>query len=158
MTSTRLEPGDRVRVPDGREGKLLWIIPSGTEAAVALDGAPGTFHIHPSCLTRVLSVPVIPIDPAADRIVDALCAPSNARRVKLGVSLTEDQWAALQRACCHYTNETTGGESAPAWHALDALRRQAGLELLPREWPARHGEPPYPLYAAGPALDPEEWP
>lgn len=48
-----LKTGDRVRVPDGREGWLCWIIPSGPEAVVALDGVGGTFHIHPSKLERV---------------------------------------------------------------------------------------------------------
>jgi hypothetical protein len=45
-----LKTGDRVRLPDGREGKLCWVIASGEEAAVALDGVDGTFHIHPSRL------------------------------------------------------------------------------------------------------------
>lgn len=48
-----MKPGDRVRVPDGREGSLLWVIPTGTEAAVALDGVYGTFHIHPSRLAEL---------------------------------------------------------------------------------------------------------
>jgi hypothetical protein len=43
--------GDRVRIPDGREGKLLWIIPSGKEAAVELDGEAGSFHLPPDQLT-----------------------------------------------------------------------------------------------------------
>lgn len=43
--------GDRVRLPDGREGKLLWIIPSGREAAVELDGEAGSFHLPPDQLT-----------------------------------------------------------------------------------------------------------
>lgn len=40
--------GDRVRVPDGREGRVLWVIPTGTEVAIALDDTYGSFHIHPS--------------------------------------------------------------------------------------------------------------
>lgn len=48
-----LKTGDRVRLPDGRVGKLCWIIPSGREAAVAIDGLAGTFHIHPRLLVRV---------------------------------------------------------------------------------------------------------
>jgi hypothetical protein len=50
-SAKQVAQGARVRVPDGREGKLLWIIPSGQEAAVALDGVAGTFHIHPHQLT-----------------------------------------------------------------------------------------------------------
>lgn len=48
-----LKVRDRVRVADGREGWLCWIIPKGTEAAVALDGEYGTWHTHPSNLTKV---------------------------------------------------------------------------------------------------------
>ena len=45
-----IEKGARVRIPDGREGTVLWVIPSGQEAAVSLPGVYGTFHIHPKYL------------------------------------------------------------------------------------------------------------
>lgn len=54
MTTTSVLPtGCRVRLPDGRKGKLCWITKCG-EAAVAVDGVPGTFHLRADCLVRLL--------------------------------------------------------------------------------------------------------
>lgn len=49
----RLVPGDQVRLHDGREGTIAWVIPSGEEAAIILPGVHGTYHIHPRYLTKL---------------------------------------------------------------------------------------------------------
>lgn len=56
-----VERGDRVRLPDGREGKLCWVT-AGGEAAVAVDGEQGTFHLRAADL-----VPAEPAQPVGLR-------------------------------------------------------------------------------------------
>lgn len=87
------------------------------------------------------------INRAVSCFVDMLCMRGRFTGVRPhGPRLADEQWKALQIACCHYENETTFGESAPAWRALDSLRMQAGMGPAPREWPATDTREAYPIY------------